>query len=375
MDTEETFNLHSIGFNFNFPGVSIPSLVGPFNVMDVRARVSQTIADFTALNNYRSARETVHAGDFASQDARDLVVLAVAGAYLQVLAAEARLQSAQAQLATAKALDERTAKQLEFGKAAQIDLNRSHVEVLLNQQRMVTLQNDLAKQKITLARMIGVPPSAAYDLTNEIPFAPGPSLTVDEAIKKAMDRRADLKAAEVQVRAAERALAAARAERYPSASANADYGDIGGPSDLRPTYTVSVTLNLPIWNGGRTGADIQQAEAALAQRRAELEDTRSQVESDVRNAYLDLEAAANQVQVSQQNTGLMGETLHQTRERFEAGVSENTDVVQSQESVAGANLDYIDSVFAHNLAKLSLARALGNSPEELDQFLSVEPHR
>ena len=143
-------------------------------------------------------------------------------------------------------------------------------------------------------------------------------------------------------------------------------------SQLRRTYTVSATLNVPIWNGGRTAADIQQAEAALAQRRAELEDTRSQIESEVRDAYLDLQAAASQVQVAQQNIELMGETLDQTRQRFEAGVSQSVDVVQSQESVAGSHLDYIDSVFAHNLAKLSLARALGNPPDNLGQFLTVQ---
>lgn len=373
-DTEETFNLRSIGFNFSFPGIALPVVVGPFNVLDVRARLSQSIADFTARNNYRAAREAARAGELSAQDAQDLVVLAVAGAYLQVITADARLQSARAQLDTAKALDERTAKQLEFGKAAQLDVNRSHVEVLLDQQRLVTLQDDVAKQKITLARLTGLPPNASYELSNDIPYAPGPSLGLEDAIKQALDQRADLKAAEAQVRVAERALAAARAERLPSASASADYGEIGAPSGLRRTYTVTATLNVPIWNGGRTGADIQQAEAALAQRRAELEDTRSQIESEVRNAYLDLEAAANQVRVAQQNVALMGETLHQTRQRFEAGVSENTEVVQSQESVAGARLDYIDSVFAHNLAKLTLARALGNPADKLRQFLSVQEH-
>ena len=371
-DVEETFNIRSIGFNFSVPGFSLPSLVGPFNVLDVRARVSQSIADFTALNNYRSAREVAHAGELSAKDAQDLVVLAVAGAYLQVLAAHARLDSAQAQLDTAKALFERTTQQLKFGRATKIDVNRSQVEVLLDQQRLVTLQNDLAKQKINLARLTGLPPAADYELSNVIPFAAAPPLNVEDAIKQAFAQRSDLKAAETQVRAAERALAAARAERYPSASASADYGTIGTPSELRPTFTVSATLNVPIWNGGRTAADIQQAQAALSQRRAELEDTRSQIESEVRNAYLDMEAAANQVQVAQQNIQLMGETLHQTRQRFEAGVSENVEVVQSQESVAGANLDYIDSVFAHNIAKLSLARALGNAPSALAQFLPVQ---
>jgi outer membrane protein TolC len=372
-DTEETFNLQSIGIKFSFPGFTLPSTVGPFNVLDVRARVSQTIADFTALNNYRAAQEVARAGELSAKDARDLVVLAVAGAYLQALAAKARLDSAQAQLDTAKALYDRTEKQLEFGKAAQLDVNRSQVAVLLDQQRLVTLQDDLAKQKINLARLTGLPPNADYKLSSDIPYAPAPPVTLAEAIQQAFDERADLKAAETQVRAAERALAAARAERLPSASASADYGEIGIPSELRPTYTVSATLNVPIWNGGRTGADIQQAQAALAERRAELEDTRSQIESEVRNAYLDLQAAVNQVEVARQNIDLMEKTLGQTRQRFEAGVSENVDVVQSHESVAGAHLDYIDSVFAHNLAKLSLARALGNTSDKLAQFLVVQP--
>ncbi len=372
-DTEETFNLRSIGFSFSFPGISIPTVVGPFNVFDVRARVSQAVADFTALNNYRSARETGRAGELSAQDAQEAIVLAVAGEYLQVIAAQARLDSARAQLDTAKALDARTVKQLQFGKAAQIDVNRAHVEVLLDQQRLVTLQNDFAKQKINLARMTGLPPNSDYDLSNKIPFAPAPALSVDDAVQQALATRADLKAAEAQVKAAEQALAAAHAERYPSASVSADYGDIGTPSDLRPTYTIAATLNMPIWMGGRNKADIQQAQAVLTQRRAELEDTRGQIEGDVRGAYLDLEAAANQVDVAKQNIALMGDTLHQTRERFEAGVSENYDVIQSQESMTGADFDYIDSVFAHNLAKLSLARALGVAAEKLSQFLPVQP--
>ena len=371
-DTEETFNLRSIGINFSFPGATLPAVVGPFNVLDVRGRVSQSIANFTNLNNYRSAKEVARAGALSAKDAEDLIVLAVGGAYLQTIAANARLESARAQLETANALYQQTMMQLQFGRSAQIDVNRSHVEVLLDQQRLVTLQNDLAKQKINLARVTGLPPNADYELSTEISFAPAPSLTLDDSIKQAFEQRSDLKAAEAQVAAAERALSAARAERLPSASASADYGAIGNPAHLRGTYTVAATLSVPVWNGGRTAADIQGAEAALAQRRAELEDTRSQIESEVRNAYLDLQAAASQVGVAQQNIDLMDQTLAETRQRFEAGVSQSVDVVQSQESVAGARLDYIDSVFAHNLAKLSLARAVGNAAQALHNFLKFQ---
>jgi outer membrane protein TolC len=151
---------------------------------------------------------------------------------------------------------------------------------------------------------------------------------------------------------------------------SADYGEIGtNPGQAHGTFTAVATLTVPIWRGGRTGGDIEEADAALQQRRAELEDQKSQVESDVRNAYLDLQAASSQVQVAQQNLEVTRETLAQERQRFEAGVSNDVAVTQSQESVASAELDYINSVFAHNVAKLSLARAIGNAPQNLRQFL------
>ena len=371
-DTEETFNLRSIGFSFTFPGFALPTTVGPFNVLDVRGRVAQSIADFTVINNYRSSQQLVRASNFSAQDAQDLVVLAVAGSYLQVIAASARVEAARAQLETSSTLYQQDIGRLHFGRIAQIDVNRSRVEMLLDQERLITLQNALAKQKIILARLTGLPSNDQYEISNSVPFAPAPPLDLQDAIKQALDQRADLKAAEAQVAASERALAAARAERYPSGSVSADYGDIGSPSQLHPTYTVAATLSVPIWNGGRTRGDIEQAQAALAQRRAELEDARSQVESDVRNAYLDMTAAANQVEVARQNLDVNRETLGQTRIKFDAGVSTNADVVQSQESVSSAQLDYIDSIFAHNLAKLSLARALGGAADKLARFLNVQ---
>jgi outer membrane protein TolC len=369
-ETDETVNLAALGVRFNAPGFSIPTVVGPFNYMDLRVRLTQTVADFTARNNYRAAQESLRATQLSAEDARDLVVLATGGAYLQVIAAKARVQSAQAQLETANAVYQQTQMQLQFGKVPQIDVNRSQVEVLTQRQRLVSLQNDVAKQKINLARLTGLPPNDQYDISDDVPFAAAPAVSLEDAVKQAFDQRADLKAAEAQVRAAERALTAARDERYPSLSVSADYGEIGtNPGQAHGTFTAVATLTVPIWRGGRAGGDIEEADAALQQRRAELEDQKSQVESDVRNAYLDLQAGSSQVQVAQQNLEVTRETLAQERQRFEAGVSNDVAVTQSQESVASAELDYINSVFAHNVAKLSLARAIGNAPQNLRQFL------
>src|SRR5215469_1629623 len=169
----EQVNLRALGVRLASPGqgVSIPSVVGPFNYFDLRARLSQTVADLTAWNNYRGSLETVHANEFFSKDARDLVVLAVGGAYLQAIAAQARVTSARAQLDTANALFQQASERRAVGLLAQIDVNRSQVQVLTQQQRLVSLQNDLAKQKINLARLAGLPPSDQYELANDIAFS------------------------------------------------------------------------------------------------------------------------------------------------------------------------------------------------------------
>jgi len=369
----QTTSLQTVGIHFSAPGFSTPAVVGPFNYMDLRARLSQTVADLTALNNYRSSKQILRANQLSAQDARDLVVLAVSGAYLQVIAAQARVESARAQLDTAKALYDQTAQQYQFGKTPQLDVNRSRVEVLTQQQRLSSLQNDLAKQKINLARLTGLPASDHYEITDQVPFSPAPQITVEEALQKAFDNRPDLKAASAQLRAAELTLNAARDERLPSLAVNADYGGIGtNPGQVHGTYTVSGTLRVPIWQGGRAGGDIEQAEATVAQRRVELEDTKAQIESQVRQAFLDLDAATNQVEVALQSLDVTKQTLAQTRMRLEAGVSENVALVQSQESLASSELDYINSVFAHNVAKLSLARSLGEAADNLPKFLAMQ---
>ncbi len=367
-------NLSALGVRVSVPirGFSFPTIVGPFNYFYLRATLTQTIADLTALNNYRSAQELVKANEASLRDARDLVVLATGGAYLQVIAAQARVRSAEAQIQTAQALFKQAQDRRQVGLLAQIDVNRSRVELQTQQQRLATLQNDLAKQKINLARITGIPVTDAYGITDEIPFSPAPPMAIDQALKQALETRADLQAAALQVRAAERTRSAARSERLPSLALSADYGAIGtNPAQSHGTFTVIGTLRIPIWQGGRTEGAIEQAEAALDQRRAEAADVRGRIEADIRNAFLDLQSAGQQINVAQSNQEVARETLKLTRDRYEAGVADAVEVVQAQETVAGAELDYITAVFAHNLAKVSLARALGRADTTIAQFIQV----
>jgi outer membrane protein TolC len=368
-------NLAAEGLRIHIPipGFNFPTIVGPYNNIDLRGNVTQSVVDLTAWNNFRASSEQVHAAQLSVRDARDAVVLAVCGEYLQIIATKERVASAHAQLDTATALFQQTQQKRAVGLSPQIDVDRSEVEQLTQQQRVISLETELAKQKIALARITGLRPNDAYELTDEVPFAAAPALTLDDAIHQALDRRSDIKAAEAQVRAAQRALAAAHDERLPSLSINGNYGAIGtNPAQASATFSAAATLSIPIWQGGRTEGDIKAAEASLAQRQSELDDLKGQVESDVRNAFLDLQAATSQVKLAQRNLQVNKETLDLTRQRFDAGVIDNVEVVQAQESLTSADLDTINSVFAHNVAKLSLARAIASAADNLQQFLNLQ---
>jgi outer membrane protein TolC len=374
-ETVEQSDLAALGLRISapIPGFRFPTIVGPFNYFTLQASLSQTVANMTTLNNYRSAKATARASQYSLQDARDLIALAVGGAYLQTLAAQARMDAAQSQLDTANAVFHQSSEQHGEGVLAKLNVDQSQVRALTQQQQIITLRNDLAKQKINLARLTGLAPNDNYQITDSFPFNAAPVESADAAVAQAEQQRADLKAAQAQVEAAAKALSAARAERLPSVAVSGDYGAIGvNPAQSHGVFTVTGTVSIPLWQGGRAAGDIAQAEAALAQRQAELEDTRGQIEAEVRQAYLDLEAASGQVEVARKNLQVSQEALEMTRGRMEAGVINTVEVVQAQQTVASAQLDLIDSVFAHNLAKLSLARALGQASDRIASLLKPE---
>jgi outer membrane protein TolC len=249
-------------------------------------------------------------------------------------------------------------------------MTRSQVELQTQQQRLTAEQAEYAKQKIALARLIGLSSGQEITLTDVMPYAPLENITLEQAIILASQNRSDLRAAEAQVRAAELSRRAASAERYPTLDLSGNYGVIGiNPASSHGTFSVTGQLKFPIWAGGRVNGDIEIAEATLERRRAEFADLRAHVEAEVRTSYLDVNAAADQVRVAQSRRELAQDELVQARDRFSSGVADTIEVVQAQEVVSSAEQDYIASLNAHNLAKASVARATGHAEKIMRHLL------
>lgn len=337
-----------------------PTIIGPFGFTDLRGYLTWSLVDVKSLRTYIAAKHQFKAAGLSAEDANDLVVLTVGNAYMLVLADDGLVTSFEAQVATAKvSLDQANANH-DAGTAPRIDVLRAQVDYQSLQQQLIVAQNQLEKDKLALARTIGLPLEQKFNLSDKEPYAVFDHLDVDAAIKQAHANRKDLAAMVEQTKAAEEQRKAATADRYPTIVFNGDYGDIGvNPGNSHGTGDAAGTLSVPLFKEYGLRGEAQIAQSQLDTQKAQLSDLNAQVDADVRDALLDIEAAQKQVEVARSSVDLANETLSEAQQRYVAGVSDNLAVSQAQQSVAQANDQYVASLYRDNVAKLSLARALG----------------
>jgi outer membrane protein TolC len=369
----QTESLTALGLKSNVFPFPVPRVIGPFNYFDARASLSQSLFNFHDLEQERAASERLKSAQYSYKDAREVVVLAVGNAYLLAIATAARIETADAQVINAQALYNKAADQQKAGLSPAIDTLRSQVELQTRQQQLIAARNDFAKQKLSLARIIGLPPGQEFLLTEKAPYQALTPLSLEVYLQRAYSSRSDYQAAQGQVRAAELSHRAAAAGRYPTLDVDANYGDIGvTPAHSNGTWQVNGGLNIPIFTGGKVHSDVLEADSQLKQARSQLGDLRGRIDYEVRSALLDMNSAAEQVEVARSSVELAEEALTQSRDRFTAGVTDNLEVVQAQEAVASAHESYIQSLYAHNLSKVELARAIGDAEQGVKRYLKGE---
>jgi outer membrane protein TolC/anti-anti-sigma regulatory factor len=365
----EQHSLATLGLQkAHLPG--IPRVIGPFSYSTVDANLSQTLFSFESIQRFRAARSAEQAAKLSYQDILDVVTLTVGNAYLEVTEANSRIIAQEAQGKNALALYDQALDQYHAGTFPRIEVTRTEVQLHSEEYTLSVDRNNFAVAKLTLARAIGLPLGQQFEIADQLPYADINPPTVDDALSTAYKSRSDFRAAIDSLKAAQQSLSAAKGERYPVVAANGNYGDVGttfGHSHGDFNFQAGVTI--PLFTGGRIKGDITQAEAELRQRKAEAENLRGQVDYDVRTAFLNLNAAKEQVDVAQRNQGLAKENLARSKDRFSSGVTDSVEVVQSEQSLASADDQYITAVYNHNLAKLMLARALGVARTSYRQYV------
>ena len=352
-------------------GISLPPTSGGFGYAEARIVAQSPLFNLQLLNRYKELRASEVASKLSTEDARDVVVLAVGTAYFQVVASQARLETAKAAEASAKELNRQVADQYNSEVSPEIDALRASVELGTATQRVKTAANDLEKDKLTLDRIAGIPlgqdwiPAHAYD------YSP---LSEQAAEQSPTSRtRSDLASAQQEIVAAEFALNAARSQRLPQVSFEANYGGGGvNPGNFNQVYTVGGSVTVPIFTSGRIRSDVHAAEASLVQHRAAYRDLEGRVDYDIKIARLDLQSSVSAVQTAAANRALAERALTQSQDRFKNEVTNYLEVLQAQQALVTANENYTASLFSFNVAKIAMARALGSAESRLATYFGAQ---
>lgn len=343
---------------FRIPG--FPRTIGPFGYADLRAKLSWSLVDVNSLRTYLAGRHSFAASTLTAQDARDMVVLTVGNAYLLVLADQTRVSSVEAQAATAKVSLDQAIENHQAGTAPLLDELRARVDAQSIDQELIAAKNSREKDKLALARAIGLPLAQQFTLSDQVPYSAFDRPEVIAAIRQARLNRKDLAALMEQNQAAEEQRKAATADRYPTVKFEGDYGDIGPTlGHSHGTGNATGTLSVPLFKEYGFRGEAAVAQSQLDTSRAQLSDMNAQVDADVRDALLDIASAEREVEVAKSSVDLANEALSEAQQRYKAGVSDNLAVSQAQSAVAQANDQYVASLYRDNVAKLSLARAMG----------------
>jgi len=367
---EQTYQQLSLkALNISLPpqsGIHLPPTSGQFGYSESRITADSPLLNITLLDRYRQQKALEAASALGAKDSRDVVVFAVGAAYFQVVASQARVETERAALASTRELDTQVADQYKAEVSPEIDTLRAHVELHTAEQRLTDAINDLEKDKLTLDRITGIPleqtwtPAGTYDFV-ALPDAPEPS--------QATTTRFDVASAKASVIAAQFHLHAARAERLPEISFNASYGGGGvNPANYNRVDEVRGTISVPVFTSGRIRSDVHAAQSDLVQRRAELADLEGRVAYDVRTAELDVRASESGLRVAGENQALAQRALAQSQDRYKNGVTNYLEVLEAQEAVVAADENYIASLFSFNVAKISLARALGSAESRVPEL-------
>jgi outer membrane protein TolC len=360
-------NLHTFGLSFAI----VPEVVGPYSTYDFRTYFSQPVINLQSCRNWKSSEKQEQASRLDYQEVRDSVVRDVAALYLSAEAAAAQTKAAEARVRTAQALYDLAQKQHDAGVATGVDVLRARVTLANEEQVMLEDRNATRQVLLSLARSIGLDPAMPVELSEVLTFRPLVPPRIGTAVTGALSTRADYLSLAKQRQALVEQQQANHARYLPSLSIDGDYGGIGRTlGQVRQTMLVAGTLHITLFNQDREGKR-EQIDSRIASIDARIADLRRGIEEQIRSALLNLDTAAEAVNVAKQGEELAQRELKLARDRFRSGVTDNIEVITAQDALARAQENYISALTQHEDAKISLARALGGTEKTYERYLGI----
>ena len=356
-ETVHRVNLQT-AIGFSFPG--FPQHIGPYYVFQGGVGFNAPVFDLTLWRRYRSAELGIDSSRAQEMSVREESVLLVVSQYLGSQRAAADVQAAQSRVELAQALYDQSADLQKNGVGTGIDTLRSNVQLQNEKQRLIVARTQLQTTLYGLSRLLNVDPHRTIELADQVSFFDTPEVSPDQTLERAYSARPELRQILSQERRAELELKTAVDQRLPRLSLTGGWLEQGlTPSSIIPVYQYQANLDFPLFTGGRIQAQRAQAELAIRQLKQQEQELRNRVALEVRTAIAQSEAARSEVTVANLGVDLARQEVVQARDRFQAGVANNIEVITAQDELARANDNQIAALYRYNQSRADLAHAVG----------------
>ncbi len=354
-------------FGISLPGV--PEVVGPFSNYDFRVYGEQNLVDLQSYRGWKASERALDAGKMDYQDARDLIIRAIAGLYLNAQSAAARVDAAESRVTASDVLYKLAKDRHDAGTATGVDVLRSQVQLANDKQALLVARNQYKQSLLTLARNLGMSPSTPLELAERLLYRPLAQPQADGLVSSALLARPDYLSLTSQREGLVEQQRANHARSLPKLSINGNYGGLGRSiGSVQGTGIVQGQIDFTVFDRDRSG-EAQELASRVRRIDAQIADLRRGIEEDIREALLNLESAAEQVAVAKDGQDLAQRELELAQDRFQSGTTNNVEVVTAQDELARAQENYILAVSSHADAKFALARAAGDTEKNIGQYL------
>jgi outer membrane protein len=356
-DSVQRINLQAF-LGKKIPG--FPEHGGPFQVFQAGPSFGMPVFDLTLFRRYQAAGYLANASKADSLSTREQVILLVVSQYIGTLRDIADVEASQSRVDLAQALYDQAADLQKEGVGTGIDTLRANVELQNENQRLIEAQASRETSLFALSRLLNLDPRQRIELADSLSFFETPQPDMEASIEEGLSVRQEWKSLQEQIRASEHEKKAASDSRLPSLKFDGNWAYEGSSSTTGiPTYNYALAATMPLFTGGRIHAEMVRDDLAIQKLQQQQADLRNQIALDVKTALVNLDSARNQVRVANLGVQLSVEEVDQARDRFKAGVANNIEVIQAQDSLARANDNQIAALYRFNQGRADLARAVG----------------
>ena len=364
---EQNHDLKAEGLSF--PGIPIPSVVGPLSNYDFRVYAQQNVIDLGSYRELKASERALDAGKMDERDARDLIVRAIAALYLNAQSAAARADAAQSRVTDSSALYKLAKDKHDAGTATGVDVLRAQVQLANDRQALLIAENQTKQALLELERNLGMSPGTPLELAEPLNYRPLNQPEIEALDPAALLARADYLSLASQREGLVDQQRASRARFYPKLSINGNIGEIGRSiGSVQTTGLVQGQIDFTLFDRDRNG-EAQELASRVKRIDDQIADLRRGIEEDLRASLLNLDSTNEQVAVAREGQELAQRELEMAQDRFQQGTANNVEVITAQDELARAEENYILAVSSHVDAKFALARAMGDTEKNILEFM------